>query len=301
MAERRWSVCLGLVLVLTAWAATPVWAAPLGVPSGFRVEASNGYSIRALAGDGESRGRHDILILYVAREGSAVTYFFQQGVEVTEDAIAADLGSLGSLDLHFVPTGAARTERVSCLSGPIEFDSGFYEGRIDFEGEEEFTEAHRDRVRGEARFSVGLICGSSIDEGFGGQAPGARLMVRRRWSTGSLELEATKNSPTRPSRFEAEIEERQGRDAVIRAVGAEAGPNAFEFNVPAQLATLKPPAPFSGRGHFSRGRFHGSLAADFPGRANVPLNGMRGGLGRWVGNPGHPFRPQSPLTLSRGL
>lgn len=111
--------------------------------------------------------------------------------------------------------------------------------------------------------------GGSAAEGFGGHSPGARLATRRRWSQGTVKFEARKNSPTRPARFQAEIEERRGSLLIARGVGVVAGPGSFEFDVPGQTARLHPPAPFAGVAHFDRhgqrrGRLRGSLSVDFP-------------------------------------
>jgi hypothetical protein len=279
----------------------PAVGAALYPPGGFRLEASNGYAIHALSFDGDPRGQHDEIILFVGRKGSGATYFVRRDVEVTETTISADLGSLGSIDLQFVPSGEPRVERSACDSHPIEFDSGFYEGRIDFEGEERYTEAHRIRARGEIRLAASLICVGGIDEGFGGHAPGARLQLQRRWARGHLRLEATKNSATRPARFRASIGERHGGVAIERQVEATAGPGAFEFDVQRQSALLKPPLPFSGSARFGpeqarTGRLQGNLVVDFSGNSNVSLSGTSGSLQRWVGNPSHPFRPVAWLA-----
>lgn len=260
------------------------------------MEASNGYSIHALAFDGDPRGEHDGVLLFVSRRGSGATYFVRKGAQVTETTVAADLGRLGSIDLQFAPNGKSRVERSACSSQPIEIESGFYEGRFDFKGEEGYTEAHSTRAQGEIWLQASLICGSGVDEGSGGQSPGARLKMQRRWDNGHLEFEATKNSPTRPSRFRAMIEEKRGGLGIEREVEAAAGPGAFEFDVPNQSAMLKPPSPFSGSALFHRkkdqmGHLRGNLVVDFPGRSDVSLGGVEGSIQRWVQNPSHPFRP----------
>lgn len=159
------------------WPAAPAAAESIGPPGGFRLPASNGYSIHAIAFDGDPRGEHDEVILFVTRKGDGAVYFVPKGVQVTETTVSADLGPLGSIDLHFVSSGKPRTETSACDQHPIEFDSGLYEGRFDFEGEEGFTEVHRSRARGEIRLQASLICGSGSDEGAGGHSPGARLRV----------------------------------------------------------------------------------------------------------------------------
>lgn len=304
MARRHLTVPLGLLVAAVMSLGVLVAGAAAFPPGGFRLEASNGYSIHALAFDGDPWGEHDGLLLFVSRKGSGATYFVRKGVQVTETTIAADLGKLGSIDLHFVPSGKPGVEKSPCIQKPIEFESGFYEGRFDFRGEEGYTEAHRTRARGEIRLQASLICSAVGVEGIGGHSPGAKLKMQRRWDNGRLEFEATKNSPTRPSRFQASIVERRGGLEIEREVEAAAGPGAFEFDVPNQRAVLKPPSPFSGSTLFQGkkgqpGNLKGNLVVDFPGRSGVSLSGVEGSIQRWAQNPSHPFRPTARLLRSR--
>jgi hypothetical protein len=277
--------------------AAPATAATLYPPGGFRLPASNGYSLDAIAFDGDPHERPDALLLFFGRKGSSVLYGVQRNVEVTETSIQADLGRLGSVDLHFVSSGQPRQEGSSCDPQEIEVDSGFYEGRIEFEGEEGFTKVDAVRAPGEIRFAASLICSGSIDEGFGGHAPGALLSLRRQWPRGRLEFQAKTNSPTRPTRFSASIEEKHDGLGISRSISAVAGPGAFDFDVPGQTAQLRPPSPFQGTGTLHRtsrripGRLRGGLSVDFPGRSNVSLAGSKGSLVRYVDHPSHPFRP----------
>jgi hypothetical protein len=287
--------CLLNLLLVPALTAAPAAAEPLFPPGGFRLSASNGYNIHVLAFDGDPHGAHDEVILFVNRKNASVVYFALKRVDVTETTIAADLGRVGSIDLQFVPTGMPKEESSACDPRPIKFDSGFYEGKFDFKGEEGYAKAHVTRAHGEVRFAASLICGRSRDEGIGGGSPGARLVTRRHWDSGKLEFEATKNSPSRPSRFQASIEERRAGLVIDRGVSASAGAGAFDFDVPAQTALLAPPTPFHGTARFHHttrrpGRLAGSLSVDFPGRSHVRLGGSSGGLVRWVQNPSHPFR-----------
>lgn len=292
----RLTILWGLVGVLAAIAASPVSAASLFPPGGFRAPASNGYSLHAIAFDGDPHERSDALILNAERKHADATYIALRKVTVTETEIAADLGGLGSIDLHFVPSGQPRIEKSTCDPEPIEVDSGFYEGRIEFEGEEGFTKVDATRAPGDIGVAASLICSRSGVEGFGGHAPGALLSLRRRWSGGSLEFQVKTNAPTRPTRLFASIEEEHDGVGISRSISAVAGPGAFDFDVPRQTALLNPPSPFQGTATFHRtsrspGRLRGSLRVDFPGRSNVSLAGSRGSLVRYVDQPKHPFRP----------
>jgi hypothetical protein len=287
--------CLATAFLLVG--ASVASAAQLPAPGGFRVQSSNGYTLRALSFDGDPHEKSDALLLLFSRKRSAALYAVQKGVEVTEESISADLGGLGAIDLRFVPTGQPRDEAPSCERRSFEFDAGAYEGSFDFEGEEGFTELHAARVRGEAKFALSVICGTSIDEGAGGHAPGARLLVHRRQAGESTMFEVWKNSPTRPAYFEASIEARRGALSIYRGISAKAGPGSFEFDVPNQTARVQPPDPFADFARFDRvgsgkGKLHGQLSVDLPGRSDVSLSGARGSLIRYVRNPAHPFRSQ---------
>jgi hypothetical protein len=301
--KRACAICLFLLAAAAAGGSAPAAAESLFPPGGFRLPTSNGYSLHALAYDGDPRGDHDGLILFVGRKGEGVTYFVRRHVEVTETTIAADLGRLGSLDLNFVPSGRPTKQHSRCDPQQVEFDSGFYEGQIEFKGEEGYTEVHASRAPGELRVGLNLLCaGGPAVEGSGGNSPGARLRVRRHLRTGDLVLDVRANSPTRPAYFGASIEERSPGLAVIRGVAATGAIASFDYDVPARSARLAPPLPFEGVARFyksgeRRGRLHGRLTVDFPGRSDVSLSGARGSLSRYVANPSHPFR----LFLSQRL
>jgi hypothetical protein len=302
----RYAICLSVLGLVAVVGAAPAVAETPFPPGGFRLPASNGYSLHALSFDGDPRGEHDELILFFGRKGAGATYFALHHVEVTETTIAADLGRLGSIDLHFVPSGRNTKEHSRCdRSQSIAFDSGYYEGRIDFEGEEGFTAVHATRAAGELQLALNLIClGGPRVEGSGPDLPGALLRTRQRRPQGSLELQARTNSPTRPPRFEASIEERSSVLPVVRSVTVFAAPAAFRYDVSAQTARLAPPMPFAGVARFDRagrrpGRLRGELTVDFPGRSGVSLAGLGGSLSRYIANPSHRSRPFPDRQLER--
>lgn len=304
MVGERWSkivvVTLALAFVL-AVAPAALGASP-PPPGGFRLPASHGYSLHARFFDGDPKGEADALLLFFERKDGGVIYAARKGVEVTDTSVSADLGDLGSIDMQFVATGQPRQETSVCGES-FAVDSGFYEGRFDFEGEEGFTSVHVTRARGEISFLLNIFCADLHSEGSGGASPGAQLRVLRRSAQGRVELEAKANSPTRPAHFRAQIDERRGNLAILRGVEVEAGATAFEFDVPRQVARLRPPAPFQGTAVFRRpgnapGHLSGRLTVDLPGHADVSLTGARGGLRSYVENPSHPFRASRGSTLS---
>jgi hypothetical protein len=297
----RWGKWIGVGLPAVALLAPAVASAAVRAPGAFRVRASNGFEVTVLGAPARN-GRPGVVLVSVSRLGERAVY--AATATVGTESIEADLGGVGRIDVHYAPDGGTRTERSSCAHGKASYDTGFYEGTIELHGEEGYTEVEATRARGEVKPLLRLLCGSgNVSEGFGGHAPGARLTGHRSFTGGRVELEARINSPTRPSRFSATIDETRGRVQVERSVRVVAAAGAFRFDVGEGRATLTPPPPFAGAGEFERrgsgpGRLSGTLSIDFPGRSSVRLAGpgTRAGLERFVDNPSHPFRPASSVV-----
>jgi len=281
---------IGAIVLVGAPAAS--LASPI-VPPGFKLKASNGYSLTVSSFHKPDTDRGEVLVL--ASTQRAAVLYFARGT-VTDTSIDADLGAVGKIDVDFASSGKTRKEHSDCNRKPLAIDSGRYLGTIEFNGEQGYSEAHATEARGDAKFILSLVCpGGPDSEGFGGHSPGALLRVHRQ-SGASFEFEARKNSPSRPARFNASIDEHRGKLAITRGVETEAAPAAFDYDVSAGTATVSPPAPFDGEAIFHRGpgksaSWHGDLNVDFPGRAGVSLAGAssHASLVRAVQNPSHPF------------
>jgi hypothetical protein len=292
--NRRVCVCALGALVALLVAAGPASAESLPVPPGFRLSASHGYTLRALALGNSHTGKGAILI-FVANRTSSV--FYATRAVVTETSIEADLGSVGRIDVDFVFSGTARKERGACGGKSVSFDSGRWEGVIDFHGEQGYSDAQVKSARGEGKLALSVLCAETVGpDGIGGNSPGALLTAHLR-SHPKVEFEAMKNSPSRPARFTASIAERRGTMEISRTAAAVAGPGAFAFDIPSGTATVEPPAPFAGVGKLRRSpagqsNWQGDLTVDFPGHRDVALTGAgtRASLVRAVDNPSHPFR-----------
>jgi hypothetical protein len=266
------------VLLAALTVAGPASAESLPAFPAFHLRASNGYSVSVLAGTDRKTGKGDIAV-FVGNRTSSVFYSTRAAVSAT--SIEADLGAVGRIDVDFVPSGVPKTERPDCGGKPITFEGGRWEGEIDFEGEHGYSEAHATSVRDEAKPALAILCalvGGPVGVGRsgGGHLPGALLETRNKAQR--AEFRAMKNGPADPARLTASIVEKRGSMQIIRSVDVVAPPGAFQFDVAAGVATVDPPAPFSGRGEYRRRRgggstWRGDLAVDFPGRANVRLAG----------------------------
>ena len=290
LRARFWILVGGIAVVLGSVGSARADEPPI-VPPGFSLRAANGYQMSVLGLD-DPHGDAGAVIVTLRSRHASVTY--SAPAAVSPGSIEADLGSVASVDVDFVPSGRARTERSSC-SGPVRVEGGRYEGTIDFEGEDGYSRAHAASARGEAKRFLGLICPAAGSEGAGGHSPGARLTARRLGASGFW-FRAMTNSPNRPVRFVASVKERRGDLRTERSVTATAAPRAFAFDVSSGEARVRPPRPFAGVATYrrrpgGRARWRGDLSVDFPGRPDVRLTGpaTRASLIRAVLNPGHPF------------
>ena len=242
----------------------------------FRVEASNGYSILALAASERLDGRTDIALI-VHRRGASATY--AAPATVTPTRLQADLGNLGRISLEIAPSGVERTLKSRCGERPLTFEPDIYRGVFEFRGEEGYTVARATTLGEYARFWLDFGCGSFGWEETGGPSePGAKLRLNRGRGHNRLNLQVNKNRPGARSRLEAEVHEKRGRIEISRGLATWAGAGAFEYDPLLRSATLSPPKPFAGHATFHRGttpsnRWTGNLTIDLPGRSEVPLTG----------------------------
>lgn len=286
---RHRTICLGLVgLVCGIFPATVAGAGstavatfePDALGAGFRLHGSHGYSISAIAFPRED-GHRGTIDFTVSRHGASV--FYEASATVTADAIRADLGRIGKVDVVRRPSGLEKTVRPKCLGGAQTYEPATYEGVIEFNGEEGYTRAREEHV---AQLPVWLVfsdhgpCGGGSGEASGPGEPGARLRGVSFAHGRGLSFQVNKNSPKAQAIFTASLKERRGGIRIDRELTGEAPPGAFRFDPHLRTATLSPQAPFSGSASLSRSRnsfspiWTGDLELAFPGRS-VPLTGSR--------------------------
>jgi hypothetical protein len=247
---------------------------PLPVPGGFRLQGSNGYSFVVLGAP--ARAGHPAGVeIFVSGKHAGVSYFAP--ATVTETSIQASLGELGEISVTFHRTGQPATARPRCGGKPVSFDSGYYEGRVDFHGEEGYTEVETTAAPGNIDFLLNVLCSSNSGGSRGPFTPGAELSIRNPQL--GPEFSVVKNRPDAPARFVVgEAEYREGI-SIQRYMTLLMPARTFRYDPRLQTATLRPPAPFfAGTARFDRHkkgshRWSGDLTVDMPGRADVPLTG----------------------------
>lgn len=276
------TACLGVAcaIALTAgpgWASssTQPLAAPkvLPVPGAFQLPASNGYTLDVVAE--RSRAGHPAsLYVFLTRRGEGVLY--QAPATVTETSMRSDLGDLGEISVVFHRTNQAAS--APCGKETVRFDSGYYEGRIDFHGEEGYTSVEATSAPGTMEYILsGLLCdrGFVIDD-LSRRPRGAALHVRN--PALGPELSVEKRRPGAAALITASMTEYSDGISIERVTGLFMPGEAFRYDRRLRTAIVRPPAPFAGSARFDLGkkagqRWSGNLTVDMPGIADVPLTG----------------------------
>lgn len=274
------SVCLALLMPAVAAAAEPQEPALMT----FTAEGTHGYEMWALAGlPLEGAGPEEGYVgLWVTRGvNRGVTYAVSHAT-VTRKRIQADLGALGKISLTRAPTGRSKVVHARCLpDGRSRVEIDRFEGTIEFHGEEGFTSIDATNVPGATHSS---FCG--IPEGgrpAGAELPGAELRVEEP-GTGEFDvtLRAVQERPGEKTWIDAEVQEERDEIEIHRFAGVRAPAAALTFDGRLRGATLKPPPPFAGFGHFAArsgagepdsGTWSGNLTVDVPGNAGVRIGG----------------------------
>jgi hypothetical protein len=249
----------------------PTLTEPLPIPGGFRLPASNGYTLYVVASP--PRDDHPGSIELVASaKGKAVTY--RAPAEVTETTMQSNLGALGEISLTFQRSNQAAT--APCGKQKVRFDSGYYEGKIEFHGEEGYTSAEATTVPGDISFLLAEFCGEIFSGSSFERRPGAELFVRN--PALGPQLSVRKARPKAAAVITASVSEYTNGISIHRYESRWMHGNAFTYDSHLRTATIRPPAPFSGSARFDRRkkagqRWRGDLTVDVPGRSDIPLTG----------------------------
>jgi hypothetical protein len=249
----------------------PASREPLPIPGGFRLKASNGYTL-SVSDEPPRHGTHGSLLLTATAKGRQVTY--QVPATVTETSIGAHLGDLGEISVHFQRSGQATT--VPCGKRTIRFDSGSWVGTIDFRGEEEFAVAEATSAPGNIEYFLDGFCGPGLFGGTSGPEKGAELFVRDPGLGPQLSVYTPR--PGAAALITARLTEYSDGISIERVTNALMPSRDFSYDRRLRTAVVTPPAPFAGSAHFDLGqkagrRWSGDLTVAMPGRPDVPLTG----------------------------
>lgn len=248
-----------------------------GVPPGFKLKASNGFSITAFGI--EARKSKPAFVGVLARKRGEEAFYVARGT-VTASSFQADFGDIGEIAVTFVSTGKVKTAHSHCNPQPFTFDAGYYEGKIAFHGELGYTDVQASKAPGDISFFLNIVC-LGMSGGSGSfPLPGAELDVGSPRPGGATHLTIIKNRPTARTHFEADFSEVHDGIGIERSAIGFAPPGAFRFDSSIRAARLHLPAPFSGTGRFHRrarpgNRWTGDLTVDLPGKQDMALTGGR--------------------------
>lgn len=280
-----------LVSIPSGAAASPSYLGPLAfassttgqegafVPPGFRLKSSNGFTIKFIALLGSAPNSSAVAIVVVSDRTGAVTYFAP--ATATEDSIEVDLGDLGHIAVSFHATGGTTGEKSTCdKRHALAVRNGYYEGTIDFHGEEGYTEVEASRAEGDARMLLDLVCAAESESGAGPGLPGAELRVRGPRKNPLPSLTVVENDPRAPVQLEVDAGEQREGISIERTIRMKAPRTAFDYDRKLRTAVLTPPAPFTGKACFRRvgprkTRWSGNLTVNLPGCSGVRLTGGR--------------------------
>jgi hypothetical protein len=264
----------------------------------FSLGASNGFTL-----DVESRGAAVTVVASERRppvatfsragaprpassDNGAASIYYARGASAQPGDIEARLGRLGQISVSFRPSGRSRVTTLApgaaglACGRPIRIVRrlGAFVGRIEFSGEDGYTEVLAARARGSVGTPLPRDCGDS-----------SRLLSRTAATPRHPLLRAVDHRAG--TRFEARTsgagvafvatwrERLEDGLVVSRRAYAGAPRSAFGFDRQLRTARVTPPAPFSGTARYSAAAgaedpavWSGSLSATFPGVA-VPMTG----------------------------
>jgi hypothetical protein len=239
--------------------------------------------------------RHEVSATLIVTRGRQVAYYTAPAV-VTAERVTAKFGAFGELDYRFVPQGTAEPRCV----GAISEDPVTFEGTFTFTGE-------RGYVHVDAPHAEGSVTANPAPLGCR-PASAARRAVRDApiYNGHGATLYAKSGSPGKGPLLQLDISdgadkgrhriaiiafdsERLEGVSISRGVEMSAPSTAFQRDLAAGTATVRPPAPLTGSAHFVR-RAHGPPA--WTGSLRVPIFG---------GDPARLAGPGFRATLHKGI
>jgi hypothetical protein len=260
--------------------------------SRFMLKTRRGYGVVVIAA-------RDTVVLEVARtrsdvsaplrKGRALTAYVAHGT-VTPRRIEATFGRLGRVSMRFHPSGRAVKSKPPrhCKGTRLVRRFGVFTGTVRFTGENQYVAVRAHRAKGSTRSATYLNCAartvhaharrSSRQVGRFPKSTPTILTVFWRHvvsSTDFFSFQAGKKTL-----YLAVTEESKGSMAEVRYAAVIAPSRTFVSDDALTSATVRPPAPFHGRGSYAAApdgtkSWTGPLSVSFPGEARFPLTGSQ--------------------------
>jgi hypothetical protein len=208
------------------------------------------------------------------------------------------LGSEGEFDLRFIPRKTKEEEYPGCRGGPEIVEQGRFVGAIRFRGRSGFTEVDAHKTNGIVSRTPPRTCRRhkapagvetlGLSEGEAATLPEGALELIAGTGDGSLHFDAYRfDKPELPEplfqSFDASINRREPGFTVSSVATVDGTASDFVSPGPSEplsVATVSPPAPFSGSAAFKmtsprHAEWSGDLAVELPGYGRVPLTGPK--------------------------
>ncbi len=246
-----------------------------GLQDSFHLAASNGYTVTVYGAP--NQGSSASVSLTASHPHGTATYLADssKAATATSTEIKASFDRYGTVNVKFHPQ---RTKTASppagCTGKKAKEETGVWKGTITFKGESGYTSVNAGSAKGRVIWPDWRCTDtgkpstilSAYEPPPGGIGPAP------------LEFTAIKPDASSTARFTASTFEYNfgsgGGVAIMRSAFVNApATSTFTFNQGLTAATAKPPAPFSGSGQYSQGKWSGALTANFPGRSHVSLAG----------------------------
>lgn len=278
----------------------------------FVFRGSNGYTIV-----GTLRDRHELDLTVSSAGGSGLTrtsYSLEAPQKRGSHDIKVSLGKLGRIDVRFVAQSVKHEKAFlpACEGPRPRIEAGRFVGRIDFRGEDGYTDAHLEGADGLVTVQPELRCNlaklkAELDEILGGGEKGESseeepekgakevefhvVVLQSKPQHPAVVFKASRISMRQPNgksyslaNFSVKAERHRGRiDETAEAIQLLEPGSAFQ--VPdlthlTQEGVVKPPAPFTGSATYRRESPHslswtGDLAVNLPGFGLVHLAGPK--------------------------
>lgn len=219
------------------------------------LHGTNGYEIRIDAIGGA--------VTVSAKDDGAGASYSARG-SVGREHFEADLGRFGSVDLGFEPRGNAECR------GIFKVRRGTWTGTIQFVAETGFTTASATTASGRT-MRQSRSC-ARRERGDGSEAAFVIVMDRKLSAEPETFIGVASVPGRKPNIFASQSRTEDGIE-ISNFATDRFGQKRFRYNRKRRRATVRPHAPFSGRGEARGRKWRGDLTVTMPATGEVPLTG----------------------------